>query len=413
MEIRVRYTSVDELEALNHSLRALGFPGPACEMLASSMIQGHLLLAGLPQEALELCRELVRRPDMPRIVEGSTPGALLVSGRLAEFKHFGSQLQKRAEIPGAAICGGKILRACFYAGERQVVRIGKVEVGAGRPTAVMGILNVTPDSFSDGGAYLAPEALLRQAEALVAAGATILDVGGESTRPKGLYGEGAQPVDPTEERRRVEPAVKLLRREFPDVAISVDTSRAEVARAAIGEGADLINDVRGLQDDELARVVAEAHLPCCLMHMPAEPDVMAQHTDYEEVVGEVADALVERVDAAIARGVRPDGILVDPGFGFGKTYGQSLVLLRELSNLRASVGRPILVGTSRKGFLGHVTGRPVGERDAATAASAAIAIVSGASVVRVHDAAACRDAVLLANAVSAASEGGSFFDENA
>ncbi|HLV60942.1 MAG TPA: dihydropteroate synthase [Fredinandcohnia sp.] len=410
MEIRVRFVSVDGLEALHHGLTALGFPAPAREMLASGSMQGHLLVTGLSAEALAVCRELAARAEMPRLVEGATPGALLISGRLGAFKLLGEALQRRADVEGAAVCGGKILRACFYAGERPVVRVRDLVLGAG-PAQVMGILNVTPDSFSDGGTLLSEEALLRRAELLVEAGATLLDVGGESTRPRGIYGEGARPVDAAEERARVEPAVRALRRRFPDVVISVDTSKAEVARAALGEGADLVNDVRGLKDDELARVVAESGAPCCLMHMPAEPDEMARHTDYEDVVGEVAEALVARVDAAIARGVRPDGILVDPGFGFGKTFGQNLVLLRELENLRASVGRPILVGTSRKGFLGHVTGRPVGERDAATAASVAVAIAHGAAVVRVHDAAACRDAVLVASAVAQATEAGRLFTE--
>lgn len=268
---------------------------------------------------------------------------------------------------------------------------------------VMGIVNVTPDSFSDGGLFLDPEAAIAHGRELVEQGADIVDVGGESTRP------GADPVSAEVERERTEPVVAALAAD--GATVSIDTSKAEVARAALGEGADLVNDVRGLKDDELARVVAESGAPCCLMHMPAEPDEMARHTDYEDVVGEVAEALVARVDAAIARGVRPDGILVDPGFGFGKTFGQNLVLLRELENLRASVGRPILVGTSRKGFLGHVTGRPVGERDAATAASVAVAIAHGAAVVRVHDAAACRDAVLVASAVAQATEAGRLFTE--
>jgi|GEM_PF-42775 len=410
MGIRVRYLSVDSPETLDLAFRALGFPGPARQLLASSALQGHLLVTGLPEAVLALVRELVRAPGMPRPTEGTTRGALILSGRLAELRLLGLRLQERADVAGADECGGKILRACVNAGRRDVVRIRDLEVGAG-PAVVMGILNVTPDSFSDGGKYLTPEALLRRAEELVEAGAQILDVGGESTRPRGLYGVGARPVDPGEERARVEPAVRLLRREFPDVALSVDTSSAEVARAALGEGADLVNDVRGLKDDELARVVAESGAPCCIMHMPAEPDVMAQHTDYEDVVGEVAEALCQLVDAAISRGVRPDGILVDPGFGFGKNFGQNLLLLRELSSLRATVGRPVLVGTSRKGFLGHVTGQPVHARDAATAASVAIAILGGASVVRVHDAAACRDAVRLANAVTAASEGGTLFSE--
>src|SRR5690606_6063123 len=239
MEIRVRFVSVDGLEALHHGLTALGFPAPAREMLASGSMQGHLLVTGLSAEALAVCRELAARAEMPRLVEGATPGALLISGRLGAFKLLGEALQRRADVEGAAVCGGKILRACFYAGERPVVRVRDLVLGAG-PAQVMGILNVTPDSFSDGGTLLSEEALLRRAELLVEAGATLLDVGGESTRPRGIYGEGAWPVDAAEERARVEPAVRALRRRFPDVVISVDTSKAEVARAALGEGADLV-----------------------------------------------------------------------------------------------------------------------------------------------------------------------------
>lgn len=411
MAIRARYTSVDELESLEFSLQGLGFPKAAADLVASTLIQGHLLVSGLSEELRALARQLVERDGMPNRLEGGTPGAVLFSGKLAQMKYLGMKFQERAEIPGAVDVGGKILRACFSGGQRGRVRIRGVEAG-GERALVMGILNVTPDSFSDGGKLVDPDALLRHATALVEAGADILDVGGESTRPKGLYAEGAAPVDVRTELERVEPALLLLRAEFPDLALSVDTSKAEVAEAAIAAGADLINDVRGLQDEALAKVVARHRIPCCLMHMPAEPDVMSQHTSYEDVLGEVADALMARVEAAQAVGVPMDRILVDPGFGFGKTYGQSLVLLRELRNLRATVGKPILVGTSRKGFLGHVTGRPVADRDRATAASVALAITSGASVVRVHDVAACKDAVALANAVAHAKEGGSFFDES-
>ncbi|HEY0839985.1 MAG TPA: dihydropteroate synthase, partial [Vulgatibacter sp.] len=250
---------------------------------------------------------------------------------------------------------------------------------------------------------------LEHARALVEAGADVLDVGGESTRPKGLYGEGARALTAAEERARVEPVVALLHRELPHVPVSVDTSKAEVAEAAIQAGALMVNDVRGLADDALADVVRRHQVACCLMHMPAEPDVMAQRTGYEDVVGEVSAALCDLVDRAEARGVPPSRLIVDPGLGFGKTYGQSLFLLRQLPLLVAAVGRPVLVGTSRKGFLGHVTGRDIPERDAATAGSIAAAIVNGASMVRVHDAAACRDAVLVADAVSRAEEGGSWF----
>jgi len=407
--IRARFLSVDKLPDLGLALRALGFPQGAVDFLAGSLPQGHLLVSGLEAPALDLLRTLIRTvPGAPRILEGIRSGAVLVSGRLSEIKLVGMKLQERADVPQAAEAGGLIIRACFHAGRFEPVEIGPLRAGAGK-SLVMGIVNATPDSFSDGGRFLDPERALAHARSLVEAGADILDVGGESTRPRGLYGEGAKALTAQEERARVEPVVALLHRELPQVPISVDTSKAEVAEAAIQAGACMVNDVRGLADDDLADVVRRNRVACCLMHMPAEPDVMAQHTSYDDVVGEVAARLCELVDRAEARGVPPARLIVDPGLGFGKTFGQSLFLLRQLPLLVASVGRPVLVGTSRKGFLGHVTGREVAERDPATAGSVAAAIVNGASVVRVHDAAACRDAVLVADAVARAEEGGGFF----
>lgn len=407
--IRARFLSIDAASDLILALRPLGFPSPAASFLAGTLTRGHLLLSGLPARVAELVRAFCAANDGPQILEGDRPGVLLLSGRVDQHKRLGTALQRRADVEGAALAGGKVLRACFYAGKhREPVAIGNLHAGAGR-ALVMGIVNVTPDSFSDGGRYATPEAALARARELVEAGADLLDVGGESTRPKGLYGEGWTPLSPEEERARVEPVVRLLHREFPDVPISVDTSRAEVAEAAIAAGACMVNDVRGLADDRLAEVVRRTGVAACVMHTTGEPDVMQQRTDYEDVVGEVADALEALVERAVARGIAAERLLVDPGFGFGKTFGQNLFLLRNLSLLGVSVGRPILVGTSRKGFLGHVTGRPVGERDAATAASVALAIAGGAAVVRVHDAAACRDAVLLADAVSRADEGGEYF----
>ena len=408
--IRARFFSLDHGDDLLVALRPLGFPRAPASFLAGTLVQGHLLLSGLGPEAAELVRVLCGgKPEMPRILEGDRAGAFLLSGRVEQHKRLGMLLQQRADVDGAFLAGGKLLRACFFAGQhRAPVDIGGKQAGAGR-TLVMGVVNVTPDSFSDGGRWQAPEAALAHARALVEAGADILDVGGESTRPRGRYGEGWQPLSAQEELARVEPVVRLLARELPGAAISVDTSKAEVAEAAIAAGAVLVNDVRGLRDDALADVVRRHQVACCVMHTPAEPDVMEQHTSYEDVVGEVADALVEFVDRAQARGVPPGRLLVDPGFGFGKTAGQNLFLLRQLSLLGASVGRPVMVGTSRKGFLGHATGRPVDERDAATAASVALAIAAGAAVVRVHDVTACRDAVRVADAVAGAGEGGAWF----
>ncbi len=411
MSIHARFLSVDRTTDLGLALRALGFPRGAVDLLAGSLPQGHLLVSGLEPVVAELVRGIAREVQgMPRLLEGIRPGAILVSGRLSEIKFLGGRLQARADVPGAAHAGGLILRACFFAGRFEPVAIGPLQAGGGR-TLVMGILNATPDSFSDGGRFVDPAAALARAVELVEAGADILDVGGESTRPKGLYGEGARPLSAVEERGRVEPVIALLGRELPGVAISVDTSKAEVAEAAIGAGAVLINDVRALADPALADVVRRHEVACCLMHMPAEPDSMADHADYGDVVGEVAAGLVDRVDRAESLGVPSHRLLLDPGLGFGKTFGQSLFLLRQLPLLRASVGRPLVVGTSRKGFLGCVTGRSVEERDPATAASVAAAIVNGASVVRVHDVAACRDAVKVADAVAHGEDGGSYFVE--
>jgi dihydropteroate synthase len=340
----------------------------------------------------------------------SGPARLLLSGRLEALKRAALKLQERPDVEGAMEAGGRILRACFHAGRREAVAIGPLTAGMGR-TLVMGILNVTPDSFSDGGRHQGPAAAVHRARELVAAGADLLDVGGESTRPRGPYGEGAQPVSEDEELARVLPVVERLARELPGVPVSVDTSRAAVAEAAILAGAVMVNDVRGLASDALADVVRRHPVACCLMHTPGEPQVMAARTDYEDVVGVVADALCEAVGRAEERGVPPARLLVDPGFGFGKTAGQSLFLLRHLRSLRSAVGRPLLVGTSRKGFLGKATGiEDPAERDRATAASVALAIAGGASVVRVHDAASCRDAVKLADAVASAGEGGAFFE---
>lgn len=407
--IRARFFLLDRDDDLLLALRPLGFPGAAAQFLSSTLSQGHLLLSGLESEAAELVRVLCGgQQGLPRLIEGDRPGAFLLSGRLEQIKRLGMLLQKRPDVEGAYEAGGKVQRACFHAGRHEPVRIGNLQAGAGR-TLVMGVVNVTPDSFSDGGRFQAPEAALAHARALVEAGADLLDVGGESTRPKGPYGAGAQPLPAAEELARVEPVVRLIAKEFPEVPISVDTSKAEVAEAAIQAGAVMINDVRGLADDELAEVVRlHHHVACCLMHTPGEPDVMAERTDYEDLIGEVGDALNLLVDRAQARGVPPGRLLVDPGFGFGKTAGQNLFLLRQLSLVRASVGRPVLVGTSRKHFLGHVTGRPVAERDPATAASAVAAILGGASVVRVHDVASCRDAVRIADAVARSEDGGAW-----
>jgi dihydropteroate synthase len=260
----------------------------------------------------------------------------------------------------------------------------------------MGILNVTPDSFSDGGRYLDREQAIEHGRRLALDGAEIIDVGGESTRP------GAEPVSLAEELRRVIGVVAGLREANIDAAISIDTSKAPVAAAALDAGATIVNDVTALRGDpELAALIAEREVDCVLMHMLGEPRTMQRNPTYVDVVAEVSAFLVERLATARAAGIDARRIMLDPGFGFGKTAHQNVELLARLHELVA-LGQPILVGSSRKSFLGELTGRAVGDRLAGTIATNVLAYERGASVFRVHDVAAVRDALAVAATVSAA-----------
>jgi dihydropteroate synthase len=244
--------------------------------------------------------------------------------------------------------------------------------------SIMGVVNVTPDSFSDGGLYLAADDALAQGLALVREGAAIVDIGGESTRP------GSDPVSADEELSRVLPVVEALA-ERVGVPISVDTTKAEVARRALGGGAALINDVSALRaDPAMVEVVAELGAPVCLMHMQGAPRTMQEDPHYDDVVDDVLQFLEERMTFALARGVAEDQLLLDPGIGFGKTVEHNLTLLRHLDRFVA-LGRPVVLGTSRKRFLGAILGSEPGERVIGTVATTVIGLLRGAHVFRVHD----------------------------
>jgi len=250
---------------------------------------------------------------------------------------------------------------------------------------VMGVVNLTPDSFSDGGRFLAPSEALRHCLALAEQGAHILDLGGESTRP------GSQSISVQEELDRVIPVVEGLRRET-DLPISVDTSKPAVMQASVAAGADMINDVNALQDEGALAVAAQLGVPVCLMHKQGEPRTMQAEPSYVDVVGEVRGFLANRAGAALAAGIPATRIVIDPGFGFGKSLGHNLALLRELGQL-VSLGYPVLAGLSRKSMLGELTGRPVEERLAGSIALATLAAERGARILRVHDVAPTVDAL--------------------
>ncbi len=249
----------------------------------------------------------------------------------------------------------------------------------------MGVLNLTPDSFSDGGRYLDPDQALARALQIEAEGAALIDLGGESTRP------GAAPVSAAEELRRVLPLLERLRPRTRAI-LSVDTSKPEVIRAAAAAGADLINDVYALRAPGALEAAAESGCAVCLMHMQGEPRTMQHAPHYEDVVREVRAFLGERVTACRAAGIPDERIVLDPGFGFGKTLEHNLTLLRHLHRVRAE-GRPVLAGLSRKSMIGALTGKAAGERLHGSVAAALIAAQNGAEILRVHDVAATVDAL--------------------
>ncbi len=266
---------------------------------------------------------------------------------------------------------------------------------------LMGVLNVTPDSFSDGGSFLDAGAAVVRARELVAEGADILDVGGESTRP------GAEPVSAVQELRRVLPALEGIAAADLGVRVSIDTTKASVARAAIAAGAEIVNDVSALRGDpEMVEAIAESGVDCCLMHMLGEPRTMQSGgPQYKDVVDEVKAFLEQRLDFAVRAGVREERVMLDPGIGFGKTVEHNLELLERLGEL-AALGRPLVVGTSRKSFIGRILADAAGEREPVavarrlpgTIATNVLALERGASVFRVHDVAAVRAALEVAAA---------------
>lgn len=254
--------------------------------------------------------------------------------------------------------------------------------------AVMGILNITPDSFSDGGKFHATEAALVHAEQMAADGAAVIDIGGESTRP------GAPDVSEQEEIDRIVPVIEAVR-QVVEQPISVDTSKPGVMRAAVAAGAAMINDVRALRTEGALAAAAELGRPVCLMHMQGEPRTMQQDPRYEDVVGDVAAFLRARVAECVEAGLSEDLLVIDPGFGFGKTPQDNIDLLANLRQLQA-IGPPLLIGVSRKSTLGVITGRDVNERLPASLAAAVMAVERGAQIVRSHDVAETVDALRVA-----------------
>ena len=263
----------------------------------------------------------------------------------------------------------------------------------GNTPKIMGILNVTPDSFSDGGAFDHPGAAVAHALEVVKAGADIIDIGGESTRP------GAEPVSADDEKARVLPVIEAIRREIPDVPLSIDTRKPEVADAALTAGADIVNDISGFASPDMRETAAKHRAGCIVMHMRATPENMQQHTGYADLIGEICTYFRERITACNEAGIDSAQIVLDPGIGFSKTAKQNLELIADTRRFR-ELGRPVLMGPSRKSFIGKILDQPdAKQRVWGTAGAIAICAYEGADIIRVHDVREMREAALVAAAI--------------
>lgn len=386
---RVRLLALHSNHELRQGLRRLGVsPGDAARVFEAAFVH-RVLVEGL--KADDLAGLTGRFEQSGGTAVAGTRGRLLLVGGPASFHAFLEGLREPQHAPLKAQLEAALRHS--FAAHRPPLSVGPLTLEWGKRTYLMGIINVTPDSFSGDGLLARfpgqpAERALALARRMAAQGADLVDVGGESSRP------GAVPVSEEEELRRVLPVVRALAREAPEIPISVDTYRSRVAEAGLEAGAHLVNDVWAMtKDPRMARVVAGAGAPLVLMHNRSDPRSAAyserlggyySRAGYADLLGEVTAALEERIRAAEEAGIPRERIILDPGLGFGKTPVQSLVLLDRLEELRA-LGCPILVGPSRKSFIGYVLDLPAEERLEGTAAAVAVAIVRGADLVRIHD----------------------------
>jgi len=399
--ILARPIHVDRDDELEPVWERIGLVPAARQLLLESVGRAFLLVTGLGAAETRFLRQ-IEDPRLTVILSDPErrPGGATVSGTRAGL----DALARIAERAGRV----ELARALDAATAADVPPDPTVLGGRtfrwGERTFLMGVVNVTPDSFSDGGRHLERDVAVRHALDLAGAGADLIDIGGESTRP------GSAEVPFQVELDRVLPVLEAVRA-ASDVPVSVDTRKAAVAREALRLGAVLVNDVSGLgHDPGLATAVAEAGAALALMHIQGTPETMQVDPRYDDVVAEVTDLLSGRIARAVAAGVDRRRIWVDPGIGFGKTAGHNLFLLRHLGDLRV-LGCPILVGTSRKRFIGTLSGgRPPEHRLPGSLASiAAVAVLRGADVVRVHDVAEAKDALAVADAIARAREGGALW----
>ncbi len=323
---------------------------------------------------------------------------LLVFGTMKQFRLLIDKLKiHQFGLPQISEEMGLVLSN--YDSTPQSIKLKDITLDFGQRTYIMGILNVTPDSFSDGGKFIDPSAAVSHAKRMLAEGADIIDVGGQSTRP------GAESISVEEEKKRVLPVIEKLAAETSAV-ISIDTTQSEVAKAALGVGASLVNDISGLGfDSDMAGVVAEHSVPICIMHIKGTPRDMQENPTYSDLMGEIINYLSRRLEIAKEAGILLEKIIIDPGIGFGKTIEHNLEILKRLKELRV-LGCPILIGTSRKSLIGKILDLPVEDRLEGTAATVALAIANGADIIRVHDVLQMKRVAKMSDAILRGKENG-------
>lgn len=378
-----RIIELTDISSAEKELLGIGVDPKGVALMKPKAIQRALRLKGVrPVAANIIKQEMLSFGGEAATTYGSINQSVettdvLIFGTLKQLELLIVKLQQHQF--GLPVLADQIKQVLTdYDAKPKQLKIARKTLDFGVRTYIMGILNVTPDSFSDGGKFLDVETAVAQAKALVDQGADIIDVGGESTRP------GSDPVSAEEEANRVVPVIERLVKET-DCPISIDTTKANVAGAALMAGASMVNDISGLRyDSAMAGVVAKFKVPICLMHIKGQPRTMQKNPGYKDLFGEIIHYLFEGVEIAREAGILHEKIIVDPGIGFGKTVQHNLEIIKNLQEFKV-LGCPILVGTSRKSLIGKVLDLPVDQRLEGTAATVALAIANGANIVRVHD----------------------------
>lgn len=395
----IRCLHITDLKEANEELQRIGLDPADTEGHPKKTLQVNLKIEGLDPKVANFLKQEWLSMGGEAAFDGkgldcSNPAIDgLLMGHQKKFEAFLQNLEAYPDLQTIVHALKEALKNILK--NQFTLRCGQRTFNLGERTLLMGILNVTPDSFSDGGLYFNQQQAIAHGLRMAQEGADIIDVGGESTRP------GSKPLDLEEELRRVLPVIEVLSRET-DLPISIDTYKAEVARRAIEAGAEIINDISGLRfDPALATVAAQAHVPMVLMHIRGTPETMQKDVHYNSLFSEILTYLKDAIERAESAGVDPDQIIIDPGIGFGKTFNQNLLLIKHLHEFRI-LGKPILLGTSRKSFIGKILGTDPDQRLEGTLASIAVGVLNGAHIIRAHDVLQAKRAIAVADAIRTA-----------